>query len=188
MYITQNKLSTQLFTKPTDHPSYLHYNSYHPIAQKENIPSGQALRLKRIRTGDKYLQKGLKTLKTKFRQRGYRESLIEQQFSKVNEYNRNYLLKHNNKDKKTPKLTCAVIFNKCLPNIKSSIHKHWNLLHLNKDIRKKFPEEPLITYRTNPIRNTLGPTHPSENKRIVTKQLTIGGSKQCLSQIGNICC
>ena len=52
------------------------------------------------------------------------ESLIEQQFSKVNEYNRNGLLKYNNKDKKTPKLTFAVVFNKSLPNIKSSIHKH----------------------------------------------------------------
>ena len=34
----------------------------------------------------------------------------------------------------------------------------------------------------------LGSIHFSKKKRIVTKQLTIGGSKQCLSQIGNICC
>ena len=37
-------------------------------------------------------------------------------FLKINEYNRNYILKYNNKDKKTPKLTCAVVFNKSLPN------------------------------------------------------------------------
>ena len=189
MYISQNKLSTKLFTKPTDRPSYLHYNSYHPRAQKENIPSGQALRLKRICSENKHLQEGLKSLKTKFIQRGYRESLIEQQFSKINEYNRNDQLTYNNKEEKPPKLTCAVVFNKSLPNIKSSIHKHWNLLHRNKDISKKFTEEPLIAYEKNKTtRNTLGPIHLSKNKRIVTKQLTIGGSKQCLSQVGNICC
>ena len=147
VYISQNKLSTKLFTKSTDRPSYLHYNSYHPRAQMENIPSGQALKLKIICTENKHLQEGLKSLKTKFIQRGYKESLIEQQFSKVNEYNRNDLLKYNNKDKKTPKLTCAVVLNKGLPNIKSSIHKHWNLLHLNKGISKTFTEEPLIAYR-----------------------------------------
>ena len=92
------------------------------------------------------------------------------------------------KKKKTPKLTCAVVFNKSLPNIKSSIHKYWKLLHLNKEISKNFPEEPLIAYRKNKtIRNTLGPIHLSKNKRIVTKQLTIG-SKQRLNQVGNICC
>ena len=138
----------------------------------------KALRLKRICTENKHLQEGLKNLKTKFIQRGYKESLIEQQFSKVNEYNRNDLLKYTNEDKKTPKLTCAVVFNKGLPNIKSSIHKHWNLLHINKDISKTFTEEPLIAYRTNKtIRNMLGPIHLSKNKRIVTTQLTIGGSK-----------
>ena len=107
----------------------------------------------------------MKSLKTKFIQRGYKESLIEQQFSKVNGYNRNDLLKYNNKDKKIPKLTCAVVFNKSLPNIKSSIHKHWNLLHRNKDISKKITEEPLIAYRKKQNNKEYARTKPPLQKQ-----------------------
>ena len=54
-----------------------------------------------------------------------------------------------------------------------TIRNTLGLIHLSKNKR---------------IRNTIGLIHLSKNKRIVTKQLTIGGTKQCLSQVGYICC
>ena len=41
-------LNTKLYQKPTDSNAYLHFNSYHPVTQKENIPFGQFLRAKKI--------------------------------------------------------------------------------------------------------------------------------------------
>ena len=44
VYITKEKtLATSLFRKPTDRNAYLHYSSYHPLQQKNNIPYGQYL-------------------------------------------------------------------------------------------------------------------------------------------------
>ena len=44
VYITQNKLSTKLFRKPTDRPSHLHYNSYHPRTQKGKYTVGASIK------------------------------------------------------------------------------------------------------------------------------------------------
>ena len=96
MYIIPKQIINKIIYKTNSQPpSYLHYNSYHPRAQKENIPLEQALC-----TENKHLQEGLKSLKTMFIQRGYKERFIEQQFLKVNEYNRNDLLKYNKKTKR----------------------------------------------------------------------------------------
>ena len=44
----RNSLSAKLYSKPTDRPTYTHVTSYHPKSQIQNIPYGQALRVKRI--------------------------------------------------------------------------------------------------------------------------------------------
>ena len=42
----RNSLSTKLYSKPSDRPTYTHVTSYHPKSQIQNIPYGQALRVK----------------------------------------------------------------------------------------------------------------------------------------------
>ena len=42
------RLTTKVFKKPTDRSSYLHNTSHHPNSLKNNIPYGQALRLRKI--------------------------------------------------------------------------------------------------------------------------------------------
>ena len=44
----RNSLSTKLYSKPTDRPTYTHVTSYQPKSQIQNIPYGQALRVKRM--------------------------------------------------------------------------------------------------------------------------------------------
>ena len=48
IYITEGKLYTTLFTKPTDKHMYQNYNSEHPPSLKKSIPYSQFLRLKSI--------------------------------------------------------------------------------------------------------------------------------------------
>ena len=44
---SNGRLETKIFKKPTDRSNYLHNTSYHPNSLKNNIPYGQALRLKK---------------------------------------------------------------------------------------------------------------------------------------------
>ena len=48
--ITGTRLTTTLYTKPTDRKAYLHSRSYHPKSTKKSIAFSQATRLRRICT------------------------------------------------------------------------------------------------------------------------------------------
>lgn len=50
VYVQESKLAVSPFKKPTDHNSYLHFNSFHPQHLKQNLPFGQFLHLKRNST------------------------------------------------------------------------------------------------------------------------------------------
>ena len=52
VYISNNRLFTKVYKKPTDRLLYLHKHLYHPENLKWNIPYGQALRLRKICTND----------------------------------------------------------------------------------------------------------------------------------------
>ena len=52
VYISNNRLFTKVYKKPTDRSLYLHKHSYHPENLKRNIPYGQALRLRKICIND----------------------------------------------------------------------------------------------------------------------------------------
>ena len=182
-------LSNKLYTKPTDCQNYLHYNLYHPKAQKDNIPLGQALRGKRIRKDTEDLVQSLETLKTGFVSRGYQEEYINTEFKKIDNYRRNELLTYKSKRKKLKKLTCSVDYNRNLPNIKAYIKKNWNILHLNKTISDKFPAEPTIAFRRNRnLKNIIGQTYLSKNKKVLKRNPIIGKCNQCLSKSNNLCC
>ncbi|CAJ0966130.1 unnamed protein product [Ranitomeya imitator] len=64
-------LKTDLYTKPTDRNSLLHYHSLHPIATKKSIPRSQFKRLQRIVTDPNLLKTRTEEMYSKFRERGY---------------------------------------------------------------------------------------------------------------------
>ena len=186
----EGKLSTKLYVKPTDRPAYLHYQSYHPKSQKDNIPYGQALRMKRICSDEKDFQTGLKSLKSKLIVRGFKESQIDEAFQKTTKKTREQLLTtHSARSNTERKLIFATTYNRNLPNIKSLIEKNWNLLHIDQDISKRFVEEPLVAYKRNrTLRNIIGKTQIMYNKRLTPRVLTRGKCYKCLSRLGNLCC
>ena len=70
-------ISTKLYVKPTDRNAYLQYSPYHPRSMKENIPYGQALRVKKICTNKDDLESSMETLKNNFINRGYPQDKID---------------------------------------------------------------------------------------------------------------
>ena len=64
-------LSTSLYSKPTDRNAYLHYQSYHPPKQIQNIPYGQFLRAQKISSNSDQAKDAMTTLENRFKERGY---------------------------------------------------------------------------------------------------------------------
>jgi len=87
-YIEDNSIHTKLYIKPTDKKQYLHYSSCHPKHIKKAIPYSQALRYRRIIDNDHILVNELEKLKDKFLLRGYPNTEIETQLSRVHNLNR----------------------------------------------------------------------------------------------------
>ena len=76
-------LNTKLYQKPTDRNAYLHFTSYHPVKQKENIPFGQFLRAKKICSKKQDAEDSINGIETKFIQRGYPRNRLHTQKENV---------------------------------------------------------------------------------------------------------
>ncbi|XP_060556022.1 uncharacterized protein LOC132716717 [Ruditapes philippinarum] len=79
----KGKLSTTLYTKPTDAHMYLHYSSFHPRHQKASIPYSQAVRIRRICSTDEQFEICTKQLTENLIARGYPRKLIYEAIKKA---------------------------------------------------------------------------------------------------------
>ena len=78
-----NKLSTTLYTKPTDRKSYLHSKSYHPQSTKKSIAFSQAARLKRICTEEDDFRSHAEKLKQDLVNRGYQPDAVSKEIERA---------------------------------------------------------------------------------------------------------
>ena len=183
------RLTTKVFKKPTDRSSYLHNTSYHPNSLKNNIPYGQALRLKKICSSETDYRKSLDEMKRAFLKRGYQENHLTEQFAKASSMMRSDLLKYKDKKQTNNQLMFITTFNKTLPRIQKAFDKHWNLLHINEDLRKSFEQRPKLVYRRNKnLRDFIGQTTINNNKVVKKKVLKQGKCRPCLTNTRNLCC
>ena len=181
-------ITTKLHTKETDRNAYLHYNSYHPTSMKNNIPYGQALRVKTICTNETDLSPSLHQMKEKFTNRGYPRDIIEKQLNRAKSIERKDLLKKSRKDPENTLRFCTT-YNKGLPNIRNAMNNNWHLLHINKKISSTFSTMPILAFRRNKnLKELIGQHHLSGNKKITSRRRKSGKCQPCLSQRGNICC
>ena len=81
-------------------------------------------------------------------------------------------------------------YNRTLPSIGEILHRHWNLLQLNPNIKVSFTEPLVLAYKRCPnLRDFLG-SNTVENNRVKRKQKQSkeGQSKLCLTRDGNLYC
>ena len=81
--LLDNKLSTDLYIKPTDRHQYLHYSSSHPDHTKKSIVYSQTLRLNRVCSVEADFVLRKKEMKSWFLKRGYPENIINREMEKV---------------------------------------------------------------------------------------------------------
>ena len=182
-------LKTSLYTKPTDRNAYLHYQSYHPPKQIENIPYGQFLRVKKICSSPADALRAMDDLSTKFRNRGFPSKSTEAQKLRTTSIERNNLLidKEKKSNSRTPFTTT---YNRHHPPIQKIINDHWDLLHTHGKTAEAFQERPVVAFKRNKnLREILGQVHISRDKKIIKrKPQRHTGSRACLSSTKNLCC
>ena len=81
--LLNNKVSTDLYIKPTDRHQYLHCSSSHPDHTKKSIVYSQTLRLNRICSVEADFVRHKKEMKSWFLKRGYPENIINREMEKV---------------------------------------------------------------------------------------------------------
>ena len=141
-----NKTQTTLYKKSTDLQNYIHSKSTRPFTLKKIIAYSQALRLKRIicsTTGE--YEKHTENLKKQRIKKGYSEFMVNEEIQKATNQDRTRLL---NKEKTETRnhLTLCITYNKNVPNIKTILEKHWQILNVNSELQKVF-DKPLSAFR-----------------------------------------
>jgi len=82
-YITDCKIHTKLYSKPTDKKQYLHFSSCHPAHVKKAIPYSQALRYRRIIDVDTEKNSAIDLPENKFLIRYYDKNMVRTELTKV---------------------------------------------------------------------------------------------------------
>ena len=145
-----NKISTDVYCKPTDTHQHLHYGCCNPTHVKKGIPCGQALRVKRICSTEEGYRDRLRDLCSNFIKRGFKENLVDSEFERARVKTRESLLcqDSNRRDHKINKrLPLVMTFHPALLGVGKIIHSLWPILHASEDMRSIIEEKPMIVYR-----------------------------------------
>jgi hypothetical protein len=87
-----NEISTELYHKPISKHQYVHFKSNHPKHLLKSLPYSALLRIKRIHSNADTLNNALLAQLSKFRTRGYPESVLQEALNKLQSKSRADLL------------------------------------------------------------------------------------------------
>ena len=143
-------LSTDLFCKPTDTHQYLHKKSCHPWHTKKAIPYSQALRYRRICSEDRFFEE-VGELAGWLKDRGYEESLVDEQIDKARKLDRATLLDNSGSKTKDQgrgeRVPFVLTYHPALNGLGKAAGKLWSILSHSEEHRKVFPGPPIIAFR-----------------------------------------
>ena len=129
--VKNQRLTTDLYTKPTDRNTYLPYNSAHPKHCVKGLPYGQFLRIRRICSeNEDYIQHATKKA-AQLIQRGYpKERLVESSIKAYNQDRDSLLKPKTNKDttEKKEEIFLTTTYNRTFPGLRNQVESTWELL------------------------------------------------------------
>ena len=176
-------LSTDLYEKPSDSKSYLHFKSDHPLHTKRAVAYGLGMRLKRICSDEKDYRSHRKNLKARLLERDYPDSMVEKELKKVDKFSRSQLLGEKMEDGEAERVPLAVTFSRFLPNMRDVFNRKRHLLHRSERMRTIFPQDPMVAYKRG--RNLKDMLVHSKTKRIIAgkgtrERVTESCGKECV--------
>ncbi|CAJ0966647.1 unnamed protein product [Ranitomeya imitator] len=147
--IEGNKLSTQLYVKPTDKNDLLSFYSQHPKRMKESIPYSQLMLIKRIESDENSLENSLQRVMTRFLDRGYPQNLLQTPKNKVDDLKRENLFHKKIRTKELNRIPFVMSYCEESGRIANIISKHWGMLHKCLPQVAEFSRPPMFSYKRN---------------------------------------
>ena len=140
MNLFENKLTTDLYVKPTYAHQYLDYTSSHPEHTKKSIVYSQTLRLRRLCSFETDFLQRKNKMKSWFLKRGYSEGVIDKEMEKVKFNHSHFIGKHNSKKG----IPLVVTYHPLLKSLSKIISKNLHLLYLDEEVKRVFTPRPMI--------------------------------------------
>jgi hypothetical protein len=144
--VEDGHIYTTMYAKPSDKHLYLHAKSCHPTHTKKGMPYGLGVTIKRICQKKEDYETNMKTLKTQLRKRGYSGKTVDQQLNKVDQQDRQDLLRYKNKKSTNNRVPLVLTYNNLLPDVGQILHKHMKILHRSDRMQKVFEEPPVASH------------------------------------------
>lgn len=152
--LKEQTLITNTYRKATAANTLLKADSHHPKWQKNGIPVGQFLRLKRNCTENHKYREEEKDLYKRFRERGYSHRQLRRAKQKVAKIERKELLhkqdNENNKRQVGDQVRFITQFGVQWEEVRASLQKNWGILQNNTIINAWIGKSPMMTARRSP--------------------------------------
>lgn len=146
--VSQGRLQTSLYRKPTDTRQYLHFHSSHVRHCKTAIPYSQAHRFRRICTNQADFDSNCQELKTALLSQKYPEQVIDDAITRANQLNRTEILRKETRNP-NPQTNLVLTHSSSAPKVATILRKHYNILVQSERLKSVFPEPPRVVYRRN---------------------------------------
>lgn len=180
--IHDDRITTNIFYKPTDSHSYLMYQSSHPPACKKSIPYSQLLRAKRICSTAGDLETAHADMIQFFSDRGYPSDITKAAFERIKTINRHTALQPS-PAKTSERVPLVLTYHPLNVPIRNVIFKNFQMLLKDGSTKDTFTALPVTAYRRdkNIGDHIVRASHPH------TPQTTAPGTFRCDRKVCNTC-
>ncbi|XP_063796437.1 uncharacterized protein LOC134958036 [Pseudophryne corroboree] len=185
LYVEDDTLKTKTFRKVTDSNVYIEMGSLHHPNWLDGIPFSQFTRIKWNCSDQTICNEQILETTNRFINKGYSVDLINKARIKVENINRDDLLKEKDKEQETKnernKWAFISQFNPLHKDIERIFRRNWYLLQKDPVIGKEIPDRPTFIYRKAPsLKDKLVRSAIDENTRASTRTKGFHRCGQCL--------
>ena len=146
--LKEEKLHSNLYSKPTDAFLYLNKASNHPRHVTNNIPKGQFIRIRRICSEKADYFSNCNTLSSFFLKRGYDGKFLKKVVQEVSKLERDSLLEDKKKtDARDPQMIFVCEWHPLLGSVPAILKKHYPILTNDTKTSVIFQSQPMVAYR-----------------------------------------
>ena len=147
--LSDGRLSTSVFYKPTDAHSYLDYESSHSLSTRNSIPYSQFLRLRRICSDETDFATQASLMMGFFIRRGYPMTVLRSSLERAKSVPREIAL-HPSRTPKEDRPIVVIPYHPHNLPIKRILLENWNILHQDPVVSEAFSSPPLVAYKRMP--------------------------------------
>ena len=145
--LSDGKIKTSVYSKPTDSHLYLNRKSCHPTHVIKNLPKGQFIRVRRICSDIADFESHADSMKRQFQLRGYDEKHLSKTVDSVRKMKREDLLKDKENEIKEDSRILVLTWHPSLRKASSVLAQNHSILANDNRLNSIFKEKSMVAYR-----------------------------------------